>query len=59
MGRVDWADLAAGLHALAEALRACNGYSAARDYLENSLAAYRAALAGPPGVEPDMPGVGI
>jgi aspartate aminotransferase-like enzyme len=55
MGWVDWADLAAGLHALAEALRACNGSVTAYDYLENSLLAYRAALAGPPGVEPDMP----
>ena len=59
MGWVDWADLAAGLHALAEALRACNGSVAAYDYLENSLAAYRAALAGPPGVTPDLPGVRI
>jgi aspartate aminotransferase-like enzyme len=57
MGWVDWADLAAGLHALAGALRACNGYTAASDYLESSLSAYQAALAGPPGVEPDLPGV--
>jgi aspartate aminotransferase-like enzyme len=57
MGWVDWADLAAGLHALAEALRACNGYTAARDYLESSLSAYRTALAGPIGVEPDVPGL--
>jgi len=57
MGWVDWADLAAGLHALAEALRACNGYTAARGYLESSLIAYRAALDGTPGVEPDVPGV--
>ena len=57
MGWVDWADLAAGLHALAEALRACYGYTAARDYLERALSAYRAALAGPPGVEPDLPSV--
>ncbi len=53
MGWVDWADLAAGLYALEQSLRACLGYSAARDYLERSLAAYRAALAGEPGVEPD------
>jgi len=59
MGWVDWADLAAGLHALAEALRACNGYTAAREYLESALSAYRAALAGPPGVEPDLPDIGI
>jgi aspartate aminotransferase-like enzyme len=58
MGWTDWADLAAGLYALAEALRACNGYTAARDYLENALSAYRAALAGPPGVAPDLPGIG-
>jgi aspartate aminotransferase-like enzyme len=58
MGWVDWADLAAGLHALAEALRACNGYTAARDYLESALCAYWAALAGPPGAEPDLPGLG-
>jgi len=57
MGWVDWADLAAGLHALAEALRACNGYTAAHDYLESALAVYRAALAGPPGMEPDLPGI--
>jgi aspartate aminotransferase-like enzyme len=57
MGWVDWADLAAGLHALAEALRACNGYTAAYDYLESSLTAYRAALAVPPGVTPELPGV--
>jgi len=59
MGWVDWADLAAGLYALAEALRACNGHMAARDYLENALAAYRAALAGPPGVTPNLPGINI
>jgi len=58
MGWVDWADLAAGLYALAESLRTCSGYTAARDYLENSLGAYRAALAGPPGVEPDVPSLG-
>jgi aspartate aminotransferase-like enzyme len=58
MGWVDWADLAAGLHALAGALRACNAYSAARDYLESALSAYRAALAGPPGTEPHLPGIG-
>jgi aspartate aminotransferase-like enzyme len=57
MGWVDWADLAAGLHALAEALRACHGYTAAHDYLESALAAYRAALAGPPGIEPDLSGI--
>jgi aspartate aminotransferase-like enzyme len=59
MGWVDWADLAAGLHALAEALRACKGSVATCDYLENSLAAYRAALACPPGVVPDLPGARV
>ena len=49
MGWVDWADLAAGLHALAHSLRAVGGYSAGRDYLEQALAAYHAALALPPG----------
>jgi aspartate aminotransferase-like enzyme len=53
MGWVDWADLAAGIHALERSLHACRGYTAARDYLEQSLAAYRAALDGTPGVEPD------
>jgi aspartate aminotransferase-like enzyme len=57
MGWVDWADLAAGLHALAEALRACYGHTAARDYLENALSAYRAVLAVPPGAEPELPGI--
>jgi aspartate aminotransferase-like enzyme len=57
MGWVDWADLAAGIHALAEALRACNGYTAACDYLESALTAYRAALAGLPGAAPHLPGV--
>lgn len=54
MGWVDWADVAAGLHALAHALRSAGGYSAGRDYLETSLAAYRQALDVPPGtVIPD------
>lgn len=55
MGWVDWADLAAGLHAMAEALNTCNGFTAANDYLESALSAYRAALAGSSGVEPDLP----
>ncbi|UZP65800.1 alanine--glyoxylate aminotransferase family protein [Desulfovibrio mangrovi] len=44
MGWVDWADLAAGLHALAEAFRACGGYIGSRDYLEKGLQAYHEAL---------------
>lgn len=44
MGWVDWADLAAGLHALAESFRACGGYIGSRDYLEKGLQAYHEAL---------------
>ena len=57
MGWVDWSDLAAGLYALAESLYACNGFSAAYNYLESALSAYRIALAGPLGVEPVLPGI--
>ncbi len=46
MGWVDWADLAAGLHALADALFTVGSYTASRDYLEQALAAYDAALHG-------------
>lgn len=49
MGWVDWADLAAGLHAVAMSLRDAGGYTAARDYLEQALAAYHAGLAVAPG----------
>lgn len=51
MGWLDWADLAAGLHALAEGFRACGGYIGARDALEQALAAYQAGLAVSPGTE--------
>lgn len=44
MGWVDWADLAAGLHALAESFRECGGYIGSRDYLEKGLQAYHEAL---------------
>lgn len=44
MGNVDWADVAAGVFALAESFRVCGGYLGARDYLECGLAAYRDAL---------------
>ncbi|MEG6502899.1 alanine--glyoxylate aminotransferase family protein, partial [Desulfovibrio sp. 1214_IL3152] len=50
MGWVDWADVAAGLYALNDSLRAVGGYSGSRDYLERGMAAYRAALEGKPGV---------
>ena len=49
MGWVDWADVAAGLYALNDSLRAVGGYSGSRDYLERGMAAYRAALKGKPG----------
>lgn len=49
MGWVDWADLAAGLHALAMSIQEAGGYSASRDYLERALAAYHAALRVAPG----------
>ena len=49
MGWVDWADVTAGLFALDRCIFAVGGYSGARDYLEQGLAAYEAALALPPG----------
>lgn len=49
MGWVDWADVTAGLFALDRCLFAVGGYSGARDYLEQGLAAYEAALAVAPG----------
>lgn len=49
MGWLDWADIAAGLHALARAVSEAGGYTASRDYLEQSLAAYHAALDVTPG----------
>ncbi len=50
MGWVDWADVLAGLHALAAGLRAVGGFSGSRDYLETALSAYRQALDVEPGV---------
>lgn len=44
MGWVDWADIAAALHALASAFTALGGHIGARDYLEQALAAYEHAL---------------
>lgn len=43
MGWVDWADLAAGLHAFAEGCKACGG-TIASGYLEKGLAAYHNTL---------------
>ncbi len=44
MGHVDWGDILAGLYALYSAFTACGGHSGARDYLENAMHAYEAAL---------------
>ncbi len=44
MGYVDWADLAAGIHAFAGAFMHCGGHISTRDYLERGLAAYEKAL---------------
>ncbi len=44
MGHVDWADVAAGVRALAQAFQACGGHVGCRDYLEQGLAAYESAL---------------
>ncbi|MDE7242019.1 alanine--glyoxylate aminotransferase family protein [Desulfovibrio sp.] len=52
MGWVDWADALAGLYALDRGLIDMGGYSAARDYLETAMAAYRGALEAGPGVLP-------
>lgn len=49
MGWVDWADVLAGLHALAASLQEAGGHSGSRDYLEQGLAAYHAALDVAPG----------
>lgn len=49
MGWVDWADVAAALYALERSITEAGGFSGARDYLEQALAAYRSALAGKPG----------
>jgi hypothetical protein len=42
---VDYGDVLAGLHALASALEACGGYTASRDYMEQGMRAYEAAMA--------------
>ncbi|MBQ7617600.1 MAG: alanine--glyoxylate aminotransferase family protein [Desulfovibrio sp.] len=46
MGWVDYGDVLAGLYALEQAILAQGGFTAARDYLEVGLAAYREALKG-------------
>lgn len=57
MGWVDWADALAGLYALDRGLIGMGGYSAARDYLETAMSAYRAALELGPGIIPARAGV--
>ncbi len=52
MGWVDWSDVLAGLYALERGLTEAGGFSGARDYLEQGMAAYGAALAGKPGETP-------
>ena len=54
MGWTDWADLVAGLHALAWALPRAGGFTSARNYLELALAAYCKALDVEPGRAIDM-----
>lgn len=50
MGWVDYADLAAGIHALAGSFVACGGHLGCRNYLEQAMDAYWAAFdAGLPG----------
>jgi aspartate aminotransferase-like enzyme len=44
MGYVDYADLAAGLHAFVRSFEACGGYLGCRNYLEQALDAYWRAL---------------
>ncbi|MDE6734051.1 MAG: alanine--glyoxylate aminotransferase family protein [Desulfovibrio sp.] len=57
MGWVDWADALAGLYALDRGLIGMGGYSAARDYLETAMSAYRAALELGPGIIPARAGI--
>ena len=52
MGWVDWSDLLAGLYALQRTVIENSGFSGSHDFLEQGMAAYRAALAGETGVEP-------
>ncbi len=49
MGWVDFADVSAGLYALAHSLKAVGGYSAAKSYLEQAHNAYGLALEVPAG----------
>ena len=57
MGWVDWADVAAGLYALERSIVDAGGYIGARNYLEQGLAVYRAALEVTPGTPVSCPAV--
>ena len=57
MGWVDWADVAAGLYALERSIVDAGGYIGARNYLEQGLAVYRAALEVAPGTPVSCPAV--
>ncbi|MDR3319974.1 MAG: alanine--glyoxylate aminotransferase family protein [Desulfovibrio sp.] len=49
MGYVDWVDVTAGLYALNQSIKEVGGFCGARDYLEQALAAWSAALTVAPG----------
>lgn len=52
MGWVDWADVAAGLYALDRCIIDQGGFCGSHDFIEQALAAYRAALEVEPGTVP-------
>lgn len=52
MGWVDWSDVLAGLYALNRAIIDNGGFCGSRDFMEQAMASYRAALDGETGVEP-------
>ena len=54
MGWIDWADVTAALYALNRSLIDNGAFCGSHAFLEQGLASYRAALAGEPGVEPDI-----
>ncbi len=55
MGWVDFADVSAGLYALAHCLKSVGGYSASKSYLEQALTAYTSALEVPAGTTVRVP----
>ena len=52
MGWVDWSDVCAGLYALNRCIIDQGGFCGCHDFVEQGMAAYRAALAVEPGVVP-------